>query len=392
MRQCSTPSRLQRYGVQSPAGTQVYDQPSCSRVGSPGPADKSSLRTFRLPIVVLAFALAAAHEVSAQTLTLSLFERYLETLRVQAGIPGLSAAILQNGVVVWERGLGRQDVEGRIPATPDTPYAIGGMSQALSSTLLLGKCIDQSYLSTLDPVQNWFAAFDEPQTLIGHLLAHAAPGGGFKYDSGRFASLTPVIENCTSTTYSELLANDLFEPLAMFSSVPGATLAAPTTADAELFASPQLTRFADVVRRTAIPYRVIAGKATKSDVAPAPISAATGVITTVRDLARFDLALRNHLLLTPPTRQAAWTNVTVGGAVLPTGLGWFVQNADGQPVVWSFGVVKDAWSSLILKLPNQDMTFILLANSDGLSAPFALENGDVTTSVFAKLFLKAFTP
>jgi hypothetical protein len=34
---------------------------------------------------------------------------------------------------------------------------------------------------------------------------------------------------------------------------------------------------------------------------------------------------------------------------------------------------------------------ILLANSDGLSAPFALENGDVTTSLFAKTFLRLIT-
>jgi hypothetical protein len=100
------------------------------------------------------------------------------------------------------------------------------------------------------------------------------------------------------------------------------------------------------------------------------------------------LALRDNLLLTPQTRLGAWTNVTVGGVPLPTGLGWFVQGYNGQMLVWHFGLVKDAWSSLILKVPNRDLTFILLANSDGLSAPFALENGDVTSSAFAKLFLR----
>ena len=350
------------------------------------------MRTLRLSILFLAFALGAAHEASAQALTLSLFERYLETLRVQAGIPGLSGVVIQGGVVVWERGLGRQDVDGRINATPDTPYAISNMSQALSSTLLLRKCVDQSYMSTLQPVQQWFLAFAEPQTLIGHLLAHAAPGGGFKYDSGRFASLTPVIESCTNTPYSNLLTSDLFDLLGMFNSVPGASLAVPTPQDVETFSPEQLARFADVLRRTALPYRVVSGKAIRSDVPAAPINASTGIVTTIRDLTRFDLALRSDFLLTPQTRAAAWSNVTAGGVPLPTGFGWFVQNVDGQPVVWSFGVVKDAWSSLIVKLPNQDVTLILLANSDGLSAPFALENGDVTTSVFAKLFLKAFTP
>jgi hypothetical protein len=38
------------------------------------------------------------------------------------------------------------------------------------------------------------------------------------------------------------------------------------------------------------------------------------------------------------------------------------------------------------------MTFIVLANSDGLTAPFALESGDVTTSPFATLFLRLFLP
>jgi CubicO group peptidase (beta-lactamase class C family) len=125
---------------------------------------------------------------------------------------------------------------------------------------------------------------------------------------------------------------------------------------------------------------------------PLPIDASTGIITTLRDLERFDLALRDDFLLSPPVRQASWSNVTVGGAVLPTGLGWFVQNVDGQQVVWTFGNIKDAASSMILKVPSRDLTVILLANSDGLAAPFALENGDVTTSVFAKLILKLLAP
>jgi CubicO group peptidase (beta-lactamase class C family) len=351
-----------------------------------------SLRTLRLSIVILAIALACAHEAAAQTLTLSLFERYLESLRVQAGIPGMSGAVIQGGVVVWEKGLGRADVGLNTPATADTPYAIAGMSQVLSSTLLLRRCVDQSYMSTADPVQLWFPAFSEPWTVIGHLLAHAAPGGGFKYDQGRYASLTPVIENCTNTRYAELLNSDMFERLAMFSSVPGAALAIPTLQDMEIFTPPQLAHFADVLRRSAVPYRVTGGRATKSEMPPLPLDAATGVVTTVRDLEKFDLALRENLLLSPQTQQAAWSNVFAGDVPLPMGLGWFVQNVDGLQLVWHFGLVKDAWSSLILKVPNRDLTFILLANSDGLSAPFGLENADVTTSVFAKLFLKMLAP
>jgi hypothetical protein len=41
---------------------------------------------------------------------------------------------------------------------------------------------------------------------------------------------------------------------------------------------------------------------------------------------------------------------------------------------------------MIIKLPDHGLTLILLANSDGLTAPFPLANGDVTVSPFAKIF------
>jgi hypothetical protein len=55
-------------------------------------------------------------------------------------------------------------------------------------------------------------------------------------------------------------------------------------------------------------------------------------------------------------------------------------------------LLRDSFSSLIVKIPRRNLTLILLANSDGLSAPFPLANGDVTASVFAQLFLRTFVP
>jgi hypothetical protein len=75
---------------------------------------------------------------------------------------------------------------------------------------------------------------------------------------------------------------------------------------------------------------------------------------------------------------------------MPTGLGWFVQNYNGQTIYWQFGSTPGAYSSLIVKIPSRDLTLILLANSDGLSEPFSLQNGDVNASVFAKAFLRLF--
>jgi hypothetical protein len=74
--------------------------------------------------------------------------------------------------------------------------------------------------------------------------------------------------------------------------------------------------------------------------------------------------------------------------VLPTGLGWFVQTYRNERVVWHFGVVSGAYSSLMIKVPARNVTLILLANSDGLVAPYDLAQGDLTHSIFANLFLR----
>ena len=59
-------------------------------------------------------------------------------------------------------------------------------------------------------------------------------------------------------------------------------------------------------------------------------------------------------------------------------------------VVWTFGIVPNAYSSLIIKLPERNITLILLANSDALAAPFSGSSWDVTASAFARTFLKLY--
>jgi len=67
-----------------------------------------------------------------------------------------------------------------------------------------------------------------------------------------------------------------------------------------------------------------------------------------------------------------------------------VQTYNGERIVWQFGNWPEASSALVIKVPARRLTLILLANGDRLSAPFNLQNGDVTTSLFAKLFLRLF--
>jgi CubicO group peptidase (beta-lactamase class C family) len=348
----------------------------------------------RLAATLAAFLLIlAAPEARQQSVFLSSpFEGYLEPLRVQAGIPGMSGVIVHDGEVIWERGFGFQNLEARIRATSDTPYPVADLSETVAAVLLL-QCVEGRKLGLDDPVERWGVELPERGVTMRQLLTHTSSSGGqtFKYEPDRFARLTDLMEACAPQPYRKSVSHRILENLAMRDSVPGRDLQNPSVAPPNLFDPSHLERYVRVLERLAIPYKVDRrGRATRTELPVEGINAATGLVSTARDLARFDAALDTFLLL-DDTRAQAWTNSTGGNASqLPTGLGWFVQNYRGERIVWHFGLVPDAYSSLILKIPSRRITVILLANSDGLSAPYQLQLGDVTRSVFATLFLRLF--
>jgi CubicO group peptidase (beta-lactamase class C family) len=350
------------------------------------------LRVFAL--AVCAILLALPRHGSGQVLLYSLFERYIDSLRQQTGIPGMSAAIVKNGRVDWERGFGQQDIERNILAAPDTPYSIGALTQTISA-VLLGMCAEQGQLNIDDPISRWVTDFPNPSATVRRVLAHASEAAGssqYKYDEGRYAALTSVVQACSGKPFRVDVADAVLERLGMAVSVPGQDLANPGNAFREAFDATRLDRYQTVVNRMAVPYRVDrGGRAVRSDYQPRGLTTSDGLVSTVRDLARFDGALDDGVLLEARNLGVAWTPANFDGRPLPTGLGWFVQNYNGERIVWHFSHVPDAYSGLILKMPARNLTLIMLANSDGLTGGANLEQGDVTSSPFVKIFLRLFT-
>ena len=349
------------------------------------------VHVFRTALVALALVVSLQPGTGAQNdLRFPLFERSLEQLRQESGIPGLSGVIVQ-GKGTWPVQLGMADLERSLPARADTPYPIGDLTQALSATLLL-QCIDRGYdVRANDLMRRWTTLVPEPSATVGQVLRHTS-SGEFDYDPQRFAALTPVIGYCHGRVpFRKVLATEVLEKLNMRDSVPGHDMEQPATADVPFFGADALNRYRGVLQRLAIPYRVdIRRRATRSDYPSRDITAASGLIASAFDLAEFDRALEDDgLLLSAPARAAMQQR---GSPNVPTGLGWFVQTYNNQKVVWHFGYIPNAFSSLMIKVPERDLTLILLANSDGLSAPFALDQGDVTTSLFARAFLRSFLP
>ena len=116
----------------------------------------------------------------------SVLDTYLESLRQQASIPGMSAAVVKDGVILWERGYGFQDLGARIRATPDTPYLAGNVGETLAAVLLL-QCVEQRHLELDDPVTKYGVTFPDADVTVRQVLSHTStegPGGAFQYNAG----------------------------------------------------------------------------------------------------------------------------------------------------------------------------------------------------------------
>src|SRR6185503_6134916 len=123
---------------------------------------------------------------------------------------------------------------------------------------------------------------------------------------------------------------------------------------------------------------------------PQGFGVSAGLISTVLDMAKYDIAIDQNKFLTKETQQLAFTpTVSTKGEKLPYGLGWFTQNYKGMKLLWHYGYWTGN-SSFILKVPERNITFIIMANSDNLSRPTDLGAGDALSSPVGMAFLKTF--
>ena len=123
---------------------------------------------------------------------------------------------------------------------------------------------------------------------------------------------------------------------------------------------------------------------------PQGFSTSAGLISTVLDMAKYDIAIDQNKFLTKETQQLAFTPaVSTKGESLPYGLGWFTTNYQGTKLLWHYGYWTGN-SSFILKVPEQNITFIIMANSDNLSRPTDLGSGNALSSPVGMAFLKTF--
>ena len=349
----------------------------------------------RIATLTIATLLLVYVPAPAQGIVYDVFGAYLDSLREQAGIPGLAAVIVDKDRIVWEGAYGRQDIGRALPTRTDTPFNADGLTQVFTAAMVL-RCTEERRLSLDDRTGDFRGVTSEREATIRQLLTHTsgAPDNlTFALRPERLAQLRPIVRACAVDSYRETFA-ELLTRFGMFDSVPGPDIINVVPPAEGVPDRDEVARYTAALERRALPYAVDnRGRASGGEYpqSAAALTPSSGLVTTVRDLAKFDLALRGGILVFPETLAEAWnTPADSVGRPLPHGLGWFVQTYHGEKVVWQFGVGENASSSLIITLPARGLTLIMMANSDRLVRSFRLGEGDVSLSPFARLFLSLF--
>lgn len=235
---------------------------------------------------------------------------------------------------------------------------------------------------------------------LKHLLTHTAqgntlngfkPGYSFGYNGDFYSQLNKPIQKESGQSFGQLIVDKIIRPLHLEHTVPNLA----DTADFALTGYDP-TAYSSLVAK---PYDWQNGQLVPV-VYPSHFNPAAGLMSCVSDLATYSQAIDERKLLKSATWEQVFTPYqSVKGKQLPYGLGWFVRTYKGVKIMWHTG-----WwvgnSSLLVKIPQRELAFIILANSQDLSRPFYAKydffrtnprlQKDLRASAFAKAFLDQF--
>ena len=346
-----------------------------------------TLRSIAWSFGVFAVATSCGGDGITQTPPKSLpeFEQRLADLRTSSNIPAITAVISRGQDVVWVMPSGLADVSANRPAADTTVYHLASLTKPFAATVLL-QLVEEGKVSLDDPVSKYGINLTSPPGTVirvRHLLSHTSegvPGTRYAYNGDRFGLLDAVIAQGAGKTLADALQERIIVPLGLHRTAPN-----PQSTSFAASGLDKTTYEANMARG----YTYSGGQSTLTSY-PAYFGAAAGLTASALDIAAFSMAMDRDALLQPATKLLAYTPVrSPSGEIFPYGLGWFSTDYKGVRVIWHYGLWT-ANSSLIVKVPDRELTFVVLANTDGLSSPYPLGQGKLETSPWARTFLDTF--
>jgi CubicO group peptidase (beta-lactamase class C family) len=319
--------------------------------------------------------------------------------------PGAAVLVIERGRVVFEHGYGVADLRTMRPIDELTNFRLASVTKQFTAAavVLLVRDGKLRYDDALTSVFPEFPAYGRDIT-IRHLLQHTsglpdyenlmappepgvpveeaqikdadvlellerrtagkfAPGSRWEYSNSGYVVLGLVVEKASGLPFRRFLRDRIFAPLGMDGTVA-------------------YERGTNEVRDRAFGHSFENGAWRETDQSPTSATLGDGgVYSSLRDMARWDAALRDRTSLNAAELELAMTPVVVpkdppaepDGSPAAYGFGWFLNPWKGHARAWHYGETV-GFRSAIERFVEDGVTVVVLCNrGDADAAALALK-------------------
>lgn len=315
-------------------------------------------------------------------------DAYIQSQMQNASIPGLALGIVKDGQIVYLKGYGIADPNGRA-VTPQTPFILGSTSKSFTALAIM-QLVEAGKVDLDAPVTQylpWFRTSDaaaSAQITVRNLLNHTSglptydgrlgmwdnnqsdmalengirrlssvnlnhpTGGAYEYANENYDSLGLIVQTVSGISYEDYIRSSIFAPLQMHHSA--AALSDPAVVDIATgyrywFHWP--VAFDAPYSRSMTPSGFLISSA--EDMAHYLVTQLNG--------GRYD----NTQILSPQgidTLHAPGSKISASKSY---GMGWEIQGQPGSIKIWHNGDLSNFHSNMML-LPDQHIGIVILIN------------------------------
>jgi D-alanyl-D-alanine carboxypeptidase len=344
-----------------------------------------------------------------------LFSAWLDGQMLERGLPGVAVGVVADQDLVWSAGFGLADVAAKTAMTPRTKFRMASHSKLFTATSVM-QLREQGKLRLDDPVSKylpWFAVkpaeADDPPITIEELLTHSsglpreagahwttfefptteqlralipareaafAPEVRWKYSNLGFSVAGMIVEAVSGRKWADYVSSEIFQPLGMQSSSVDRNVSG--------LAGGYGRRMPDGTR------------AINPFIDARGMAAATGITSTVEDMAKFASAQFRRgprggaqILSTGSLREMHRVRVLEYNWTQGNAIGFAVRKA-GDKVYVSHGGSYPGYQTNTMLWPDGKVAVIVLTNADDANpAAMATELMNTVGQAVAKASAKS---
>jgi CubicO group peptidase (beta-lactamase class C family) len=317
-------------------------------------------------------------------------------------LAGLSMAVVHGQDVIVSKGYGYADLAAKAPATADTIYDIASITKLFTAAAIM-KLAQAGEVDLADDLASLLPEFpnaEQAQRItVRHLLTHTSglsdyeaahteywlaggkpvtaafvldylagrplefePGSQWSYSNSGYYLLGMIVERVSGQPYGQFVRDEIAAPL---------RLAATAPCD-RVFGSAAATRGYDVTESGLVASRLIGAPNIVAD---------GGLCSTVGDLARLPAALaRGNVVNAASLAKMRERTTLASGVAIDYGLGVRRGMLEGHELWGHTGGMNSYWS-VLARYPNDDITIVVLVNTEGADADALTVAGNVARVV-----------